>query len=73
MKYWYVAFGINGEELLRIEPNCIGGDPDISDHADEVREAARHLFSFIGSGECCYCEPGQGGPCSFCMERKYNL
>ncbi len=21
----------------------------------------------------CSCEPGQGGPCSFCMEVKYNL
>ncbi len=21
----------------------------------------------------CSCEPGQGGPCSFCMETKYNL
>jgi hypothetical protein len=20
----------------------------------------------------CACEPGQGGPCSFCMEEKYN-
>ena len=51
MKNWYVEFGINGERLLTIEPDCVGGDPNIGDYADDVRTAAKSLMGFVGTDD----------------------
>lgn len=47
-KYWSVTVSINGDEVLTIGKDELAGVPNIEDHANEVRECARHLLAFIG-------------------------
>jgi hypothetical protein len=47
-QHWGVSVYANGERILSIESNSLGGIENIEDFADTVRECAHHLLSFIG-------------------------
>jgi hypothetical protein len=45
---WEVSVSINGENVLTIGHDHLSGIENIDDYADEVRNCAQHLLSFIG-------------------------
>jgi hypothetical protein len=48
IKHWEVEVRVNGESVLTIGHNHLSGADNIDDYANEVRECAYHLLSFIG-------------------------
>lgn len=48
-EHWSVTVTRNGEPLVTIETDCLSGKPEFSEEDEEtIRDAARHLLSFIG-------------------------
>jgi hypothetical protein len=50
-EHWAVTVHAEGRQVLCIESQCYGGIEDIDPYAETIRNCARHLMAFIGSGE----------------------
>lgn len=51
MRYWSVTVSVDGKEIVTIEPSMLSGTTDLDEFDEELREAARHLMAFAGSGD----------------------
>jgi hypothetical protein len=48
MKHFAVSVERNGEEIVRIESNCLSGREISAEDEETIRTAAHHLLAFIG-------------------------
>jgi hypothetical protein len=56
-KTWEVEIRVNGETILTLGSSHLSGIENIDDYANDVRNCAQHLLSFIG-------EPGGVAQCA---------
>jgi hypothetical protein len=49
VEHWAVSVDANGENILRIESNCVSGRELTSDDEQLIRNCAHHLLAFVGS------------------------
>lgn len=66
--------------VLSMTTDCVmgKGTDTVKAYANNLRLIAKCIEGLVNKSiepttTHCSCEPGQGGPCSFCMETKYNL
>ena len=66
--------------VLSMTTDCVmgKGTDTVETYAMNLRSIAKGIEAIANkliesTATRCSCEPGQGGPCSFCMETKYNL
>jgi hypothetical protein len=59
-----------GDNLVEVAPHRC--QQFIEDDDGSIFDAVEKIAG-LTTKERCHCGPDQGGPCSFCMERKYNL
>lgn len=48
--HWAVTVERNGEQVVRIEKNCLSGRELSVEDEEAIRTAARHLMAFVGDG-----------------------